>query len=62
MLAAVDSRGLAGLLDEPSLAWLFAIARHKLLDHYRRQDRRRLRVTVLDTVMQESLPDDRFLP
>lgn len=60
LLAAVDSRGLA-TADEP-LAWLFAIARHKLLDHYRQQDRRRLRITFLDAVTQATLADDRFLP
>jgi RNA polymerase sigma-70 factor (ECF subfamily) len=60
MLAAVDSRGLA-TADEP-LAWVFGIARHKLLDHYRQQDRRRLRFAILDAGSHASLPDDRFLP
>ncbi|MGC4192122.1 MAG: sigma-70 family RNA polymerase sigma factor [Thermomicrobiales bacterium] len=59
MLAAVVSRGLASA-DEP-LAWLFGIARHKLLDHYRRQDRHRHRDAPDETAL-DTVPDDRALP
>lgn len=42
-LAAVSAIG-AGTLHEPTTAWLIGVARHKLVDHWRRQarDQRRL--------------------
>jgi RNA polymerase sigma-70 factor (ECF subfamily) len=60
MLAVVDSHGFASA-DEP-LAWLFGIARHKMLDHYRRQDRTRHRLDPLDETTLETVPDSRALP
>lgn len=37
-LAAVSAVG-DGSLREPSVAWLIGVARHKLIDHWRRQER-----------------------
>ena len=38
----------SGAVDEPSIGWLIGIARHKLVDHWRRSEReeRRLRVVA----------------
>jgi RNA polymerase sigma-70 factor (ECF subfamily) len=44
-LAAVVELSKARRVEEP-LAWILGIARHKLLDHYRRQERRRARETI----------------
>lgn len=60
MLAAVDSRGVPSA-NEP-MAWLFGIARHKLLDHYRRQHRLRLHLDAISERALADLPDDRLLP
>ncbi|MGC4105204.1 MAG: RNA polymerase sigma factor [Thermomicrobiales bacterium] len=60
MLAAIDSHGFDSA-EEP-MAWLFGIARHKLLDHYRRQDRHRQRLDAFADRALADLPDDRLLP
>lgn len=41
VLAAVQSAA-GPATDTPVMAWLYGIARHKLVDHYRRQDREHL--------------------
>lgn len=60
MLAAVRSNGFA-TANEP-IAWLFGIARHKLIDHYRRQHRDRERHESVDPDFEERSADARFLP
>jgi RNA polymerase sigma-70 factor (ECF subfamily) len=39
-LATLHQHHLLGLPEREQLAWLVAVARHKLVDHYRRQQRR----------------------
>lgn len=45
-LAAVDAIG-RGTLREPSTAWLIGVARHKLVDHWRRQAREERRLNAV---------------
>jgi RNA polymerase sigma-70 factor (ECF subfamily) len=45
-LAAVDAIG-AGTLREPTTAWLIGVARHKLVDHWRRLEREDRRLTAV---------------
>ena len=37
----------AGTLREPTTAWLIGVARHKLVDHWRRQEREQRRLTAV---------------
>jgi RNA polymerase sigma-70 factor (ECF subfamily) len=45
-LAAVDAIG-RGALADPSVAWLIGVARHKLVDHWRREAREERRLTAI---------------
>ncbi|MCU1358147.1 MAG: putative polymerase sigma factor [Acidimicrobiales bacterium] len=45
-LAAVDAIG-RGTLREPTTAWLIGVARHKLVDHWRRQGREERRLSAV---------------
>lgn len=45
-LAAVDAIG-RGTLTEPTTAWLVGVARHKLVDHWRRQNREERRLAAV---------------
>jgi RNA polymerase sigma-70 factor (ECF subfamily) len=56
-LAAVVELKKARRVDDP-LAWIFGIARHKLLDHYRRQERRRAREADRIDEPVADIPDD----
>jgi len=60
LLSAVRSGKMPGAADE-YMPWLFAIARNKLIDHYRKQDRtrRNLGQQVPDEMLddQPSIPD-----
>jgi RNA polymerase sigma-70 factor, ECF subfamily len=38
----------AGRVEEVSLAWLLVVARHEFIDHYRRAERERRKLTVVD--------------
>jgi RNA polymerase sigma-70 factor, ECF subfamily len=58
-LAAVVELRKARQVEEP-LGWILGIARHKLLDHYRRQDRGRSRVAseVADAPAERPVDSD----
>ena len=55
-LAAVVEVRKERQVEEP-FAWIMGIARHKLLDHYRRQDRARSRVTEIVETQAERTDD-----
>lgn len=54
-LAAVNAIE-AGTLREPTTAWLIGVARHKLVDHWRRLEREQRRLTAVATLTE--LEDD----
>jgi RNA polymerase sigma-70 factor (ECF subfamily) len=60
-LAAVE--GIEkGTLEEPSTAWLVGVARHKLVDHWRRRERDERRLALLEgQVEPEEDPWDQHL-
>jgi RNA polymerase sigma-70 factor (ECF subfamily) len=51
-LAAVDAVR-AGTLREPTTAWLIGVARHKLVDHWRRLEREERRLTAVATLTDD---------
>jgi RNA polymerase sigma-70 factor, ECF subfamily len=61
VLAAVD-RILDGQLDDVSVGYLIGIARHKLVDHWRRQDREQRRLRVYAGSDDGFAHDERFEP
>lgn len=52
-LAAVDAIG-RGTLREPTTAWLIGVARHKLVDHWRRQAREERRLAAVADLTPEA--------
>lgn len=56
-LAAVDAIR-AGTLPDPSPAWLIAVARHKLVDHWRRQERETRRLAAVADAEAVAGPGD----
>jgi len=60
MLAAVKASDGAPI--EFPFGWLLGIARHKLHDHYRRQDRDRTRFAAVDPEFEASVADRSSLP
>jgi RNA polymerase sigma-70 factor (ECF subfamily) len=56
-LAAVRELKKARTIDEP-LAWVIGIARHKLVDHYRREQRHRAGIEISAPPQLEPEPSD----
>jgi RNA polymerase sigma-70 factor (ECF subfamily) len=61
VLAAVD-RLTAGEIDRLTVPYVVGIARHKLVDHWRRAERDRRRLTLLTGLAQETWTDAVFEP
>ena len=61
VLAAVD-RLTAGEIDRLTVPYVVGIARHKLVDHWRRSERDRRRLTLLSGFAQETSTDALFEP
>jgi RNA polymerase sigma-70 factor (ECF subfamily) len=61
VLAAVD-RLAAGEIDRLTVAYVVGIAKHKLVDHWRRIERDRLRLTLLSGGADETWTDTTFEP
>jgi RNA polymerase sigma-70 factor (ECF subfamily) len=61
ILAAVD-RLTAGEIDRLTVPYVVGIARHKLVDHWRRAERDRRRLALLSGFAQESWTDAVFEP
>lgn len=63
-LVALEKWRQSGVPDNPG-AWLTTVARHKALDHLRREGRRRVKeneaaITLLDSAADEPDPEDRL--
>jgi RNA polymerase sigma-70 factor (ECF subfamily) len=61
MLAAVTTLARRAP-DDLSVAWLIGIARHKLVDHWRRQARERRHLELMSTDAVDEVPPDEFEP
>lgn len=61
VLAAVD-RLAAGEIDRLTVPYVVGIARHKLVDHWRRTERDRRRLTLLSGFAEEAWTDTVFEP
>lgn len=58
-MAAVSSIG-RGRVDEVTVAWLIGIARHKLVDHWRRAERDRRRLEAVADDAETPIHDDQW--